>query len=138
MKARGDLGHALSKQGKHAEAIVVFEACLADLETLTDPQPWQLDSIGAGLASAYVAEGRTEPLKTRLLPLYERMVAALPADSGPWMLGFTLGQQLADTDLPRARALVEAARPRAAVHADKKPEPLAEIDAWLAKHPAPK
>jgi tetratricopeptide (TPR) repeat protein/predicted Ser/Thr protein kinase len=138
MKARGDLGHALSMQGKHAEAIVVFEACLADLETLTDPQPWQLDSIGAGLASAYVAEGRTEPLKTRLLPLYERMVAALPLDSGPWMLGFTLGQQLADTDLPRARALVEAARPRAAVHADKKPEPLAEIDAWLAKHPAPK
>ena len=74
MKARGDLGHALSKQGKHAEPIEVFEACLADLETLTDPQPWQLDSIGAGLASAYVAEGRTEPLKTRLLPLYERMV----------------------------------------------------------------
>ncbi len=139
MSVRGELGHALVTQGKHAEAIEVYEACLEDLATLTDPRPWSLDTIGTGLARSYVAAGRPEQLETRLLPLYEQMLADSPSEA-PWMLGFTLGKLLADTDLARARPLVEAARARVAKYATDEPNlqaELADMDAWLAKHPAP-
>ncbi|MBA3545522.1 MAG: serine/threonine protein kinase [Nannocystis sp.] len=137
MGVRMALGTALAKQGKHAEAITVIEACLDDLESGPDPWPWDLDSSGASLAEAYAAVGRLDQLQTRILPMYEQMLAPLPADGSPWMLSFTLGQLLADTDLPKARALVETARARAASYT-KDPEPLAKIEAWLAKHPASK
>jgi predicted Ser/Thr protein kinase/tetratricopeptide (TPR) repeat protein len=134
MSMRAELGHALAKQGKHGEAIALLEACLADLEAGTDPEPWGLGKVGIALAEAYVAGGRPEALQRRILPLYERMAAAMPPHAGPWMLGFTLGKLLADTDLPRARALVESAR---ASVPDSQHAEVAELDAWLAKHPAP-
>ncbi len=139
MAVRDDLAHSLSKQGKYAEAIATYEACLADLTALSDPRPWALDSVGTGLARTYVAAGQPERLKDRLLPLYEQLLADTPEDA-PWMLGFTLGKLLPATDLARARPLVEAARARARKY-DNEPlvaDELAEIDAWLAEHPAAK
>jgi tetratricopeptide (TPR) repeat protein len=133
LSIRGELGHSLMKQGKTSEAIAVYEACLADLVALEDPRPWSLDMIGAGLAEAYVAAGRPEQLELRLLPVYEQMLAQSPNEA-PWMLGFTLGKLLVDTDPARARPLVEAARAHVADKPTRQAE-LADIDAWLAKHP---
>jgi len=137
MGARSDLGRALAQQGKHAEALAVLEPTFDELVALPDPQAWLVDEIGTGLAEAYAALGRTDALRARILPVYERMTAAMPGTAGPWYLGFTLGRLLADTDLPRARALVEAAR-AAALDYTGKPELLARIDEWLATHPPPR
>ena len=71
--------------------------------------------------------------------MYEQLLADTP-ENAPWMLGFTLGKLLPETDLARARPLVEAARASASKY-DKEPlvaDELAEIDAWLAEHPAAK